>query len=185
MFISFIYVSEGKFFFHLYIIRRKRFLMRFDSLSCMFVSIVFWWAGDVFVYSSKSLASLDRNIQMLLSSLQHHTGYYSRLFSGPNMMPSISQIQKLIEQAWRNGFDLQVCASMELRFRKEAILAIMVLCLMLELLSVQKGDIYAFGILCLSTFRLLIKLSEIYHRVYIYYLISMSFCYVVYTHSRA
>lgn len=50
-----------------------------------------------------------RNIQMLLSSLQHHTGYYARLFSGPNMMPSISQIQKLIEQAWRNGFDLQGC----------------------------------------------------------------------------
>ncbi|KAK8754435.1 hypothetical protein OTU49_016266 [Cherax quadricarinatus] len=50
-----------------------------------------------------------RNIQMLLSSLQHHTGYYARLFSGPNLMPSISQIQKLIEQAWRNGFDLQGC----------------------------------------------------------------------------
>ncbi|KAK7076316.1 hypothetical protein SK128_018406 [Halocaridina rubra] len=50
-----------------------------------------------------------RNIQMLLSSLQHHTGYYARLFSGPNMMPSISQLQRLIEQAWRNGFDLQGC----------------------------------------------------------------------------
>ncbi|KAK3866366.1 hypothetical protein Pcinc_028099 [Petrolisthes cinctipes] len=50
-----------------------------------------------------------RNIQMLLSSLQHHTGYYQRLFSEPNMMPSISQIQKLIEQAWRSGFDLQGC----------------------------------------------------------------------------
>ncbi|XP_071517423.1 zinc finger-containing ubiquitin peptidase 1-like isoform X3 [Panulirus ornatus] len=50
-----------------------------------------------------------RNIQMLLSCLQHHTGYYERLFSGPNLMPSISQIQKLIEQAWRNGFDLQGC----------------------------------------------------------------------------
>ncbi|XP_068210072.1 zinc finger-containing ubiquitin peptidase 1-like isoform X3 [Palaemon carinicauda] len=50
-----------------------------------------------------------RNIQMLLSSLQHHTGYYARLFSGPDMMPSISQLQRLIEQAWRNGFDLQGC----------------------------------------------------------------------------
>ncbi|XP_047479525.1 zinc finger-containing ubiquitin peptidase 1-like isoform X2 [Penaeus chinensis] len=50
-----------------------------------------------------------RNIQMLFSSLQHHTGYYSRLFSGPNVMPSISQLQRLIEQAWRNGFDPQGC----------------------------------------------------------------------------
>lgn len=50
-----------------------------------------------------------RNIQMLLSSLQHHTGYYARLFSGPNLMPSISQIQRLIEQAWRQGFDTQGC----------------------------------------------------------------------------
>ncbi|MPC10059.1 Zinc finger with UFM1-specific peptidase domain protein [Portunus trituberculatus] len=59
-----------------------------------------------------------RNIQMLLSSLQHHTGYYARLFSGPNMMPSISQIQKLIEQAWRNGFDLQTAPSAMRLLRK-------------------------------------------------------------------
>ncbi|KAL7646687.1 UNVERIFIED_CONTAM: hypothetical protein RMT77_001940 [Armadillidium vulgare] len=50
-----------------------------------------------------------RNIQMLLSCLQHHTGYYNRLFSAPDSMPSISQIQKLIEKAWRSGFDLQGC----------------------------------------------------------------------------
>ena len=49
-----------------------------------------------------------RNIQIMLSSLQHHTGYYSRLFTGPNTMPSISKIQSLIEKAWRKGFDLQV-----------------------------------------------------------------------------
>ena len=77
------------------------------QMICLCVSVL---SLNEVVLASKSMEHLFcRNIQMLLSSLQHHTGYYARLFSGPNMMPSISQIQKLIEQAWRNGFDLQVC----------------------------------------------------------------------------
>ncbi|XP_076032681.1 zinc finger-containing ubiquitin peptidase 1-like [Oratosquilla oratoria] len=60
-------------------------------------------------YGDKGWGCGYRNIQMMLSSLQHHTGYFARLFSGPNMMPSLSQIQCLIEQAWRKGFDLQGC----------------------------------------------------------------------------
>lgn len=50
-----------------------------------------------------------RNMQMLLSSLLHHTGYNSKLFNGKNTMPAISKIQSLIEAAWRMGFDAQGC----------------------------------------------------------------------------
>ena len=50
---------------------------------------------------------------MLLSSLQHHTEYYSKLFSGPDQMPSISQAQKLIEKAWSAGFDTMVRPDMK------------------------------------------------------------------------
>ena len=45
---------------------------------------------------------------MLLSSLQHHTGYYDRLrLTGPDAIPSIDSLQKIIEGAWGAGFDRQ------------------------------------------------------------------------------
>lgn len=52
---------------------------------------------------------------MLFSSLLTHTGYNDRLYKlwanqkpPRSSLPSISRIQQLIEQAWGQGFDLQV-----------------------------------------------------------------------------
>uniref|UniRef100_T1JK96 Zinc finger-containing ubiquitin peptidase 1 n=1 Tax=Strigamia maritima TaxID=126957 RepID=T1JK96_STRMM len=60
-------------------------------------------------YGDKGWGCGYRNIQMLLSSLMHHTGYNEKLFNGKNTMPSISKLQELIEAAWRKGFDPQGC----------------------------------------------------------------------------
>lgn len=52
---------------------------------------------------------------MLFSSLLTHTGYNDRLYKlwasqkpPRSSVPSISRIQQLIEQAWGQGFDIQV-----------------------------------------------------------------------------
>lgn len=56
-----------------------------------------------------------RNTQMLISSLLTHTGYNERLYRlwqtekpPRSAVPSISRLQSLIEQAWSQGFDVQV-----------------------------------------------------------------------------
>ena len=50
-----------------------------------------------------------RNIQMLCSTiLQHEKLRGVLLFSGERFIPSISDIQKRIEFAWREGFDREV-----------------------------------------------------------------------------
>lgn len=56
-----------------------------------------------------------RNAQMLISSLLTHTGYNERLYKlwqnqkpPRSSVPSISRLQSLIEQAWSQGFDIQV-----------------------------------------------------------------------------
>lgn len=56
-----------------------------------------------------------RNIQMIISSLLTHTGYNERLYRlwqkekpPRSSVPSISRLQSLIEQAWSQGFDIQV-----------------------------------------------------------------------------
>lgn len=56
-----------------------------------------------------------RNAQMLISSLLTHTGYNERLYKlwqgqkpPRSSVPSISRLQGLIEQAWSQGFDVQV-----------------------------------------------------------------------------
>lgn len=55
-----------------------------------------------------------RNLQMLLSSLLQNTSYNEALYSawgaqGPSRtaMPSISRLQRLVEAAWAQGFDIQ------------------------------------------------------------------------------
>ncbi|KAJ8893963.1 hypothetical protein PR048_006564 [Dryococelus australis] len=55
-------------------------------------------------------------MQMLLSSLLHHTGYNEQLYkpalgwhASRSAMPSISRIQQMVEWAWRQGFDVQGC----------------------------------------------------------------------------
>lgn len=56
-----------------------------------------------------------RNAQMLFSSLLTHTGYNERLYKlwqgqkpPRSAVPSIGRLQALIEQAWSQGFDVQV-----------------------------------------------------------------------------
>ncbi len=58
--------------------------------------------------------ALDRNLQMLLSSLLQNTTYNEAIYSawgthGPSRtaMPSISRLQKMVEAAWTRGFDVQ------------------------------------------------------------------------------
>ncbi|GAB6032478.1 hypothetical protein CHUAL_011109 [Chamberlinius hualienensis] len=60
-------------------------------------------------YGDKGWGCGYRNIQMMLSSLMHHTGYNEKLFMGKNVIPSISKLQELLELAWRTGFDRQGC----------------------------------------------------------------------------
>lgn len=73
-------------------------------------------------YGDKGWGCGYRNMQMLISSLLHHTGYNELIYmawsSGVDhssscenpqrsSMPSISRLQKMIEWAWAQGFDLQ------------------------------------------------------------------------------
>ncbi|XP_070502539.1 zinc finger-containing ubiquitin peptidase 1-like [Chironomus tepperi] len=50
-----------------------------------------------------------RNAQMIISSLYQNPIYSELLRSaiGSNSMPSISRLQKMVEQAWSDGFDVQ------------------------------------------------------------------------------
>ncbi|XP_075210718.1 zinc finger-containing ubiquitin peptidase 1-like [Lycorma delicatula] len=75
-------------------------------------------------YGDKGWGCGYRNMQMMLSSLLHHTGYNEQLYKqwvvggsltvrgelpSRSAMPSISRLQQHIEWAWRQGFDLQGC----------------------------------------------------------------------------
>lgn len=66
-------------------------------------------------YGDKGWGCGYRNLQMLLSSLLQNTTYHEALYAawgsqGParTAMPSISRLQKLVEAAWAQGFDVQV-----------------------------------------------------------------------------
>lgn len=60
-------------------------------------------------YGDKGWGCGFRNIQMLLSSLFLNPNYNEMLRAaiGSNSMPSISRLQKLVESAWAQGFDVQ------------------------------------------------------------------------------
>lgn len=71
-------------------------------------------------YGDKGWGCGYRNMQMLISSLLQHTGYnelvYRAWSSGcssstdnplRSSMPSISRLQRMIEWAWAQGFDVQ------------------------------------------------------------------------------
>lgn len=73
-------------------------------------------------YGDKGWGCGYRNMQMMISSLLQHTGYnelvYRAWSSGVgnssscenpqrSSMPSISRLQKMIEWAWAQGFDVQ------------------------------------------------------------------------------
>lgn len=65
-------------------------------------------------YGDKGWGCGYRNLQMLLSSLLHNTTYNEAIYSawgthGPSRtaMPSISRLQKMVEAAWAQGFDIQ------------------------------------------------------------------------------
>jgi hypothetical protein len=49
-----------------------------------------------------------RNIQMLTSSLLHIQEYRSVLFDGSGKIPTVPELQLLIENAWKSGFDVEV-----------------------------------------------------------------------------
>lgn len=49
-----------------------------------------------------------RNIQMICSSLFQVPDYRKVLFNGDGKMPTISELQKYIEDAWAAGFDVEV-----------------------------------------------------------------------------
>lgn len=49
-----------------------------------------------------------RNIQMLCSSLMQIPQYREVLFGGSGRIPSVWDLQGLIEKAWRAGFDPEV-----------------------------------------------------------------------------
>ncbi|CAD7079264.1 unnamed protein product [Hermetia illucens] len=65
-------------------------------------------------YGDKGWGCGYRNLQMLLSSLLQNTTFNEALYSawgthGPSRtaMPSISRLQKMVEAAWAQGFDVQ------------------------------------------------------------------------------
>lgn len=60
-------------------------------------------------YGDKGWGCGYRNIQMLLSSLFQNPQYSEMLRAaiGSNSMPSISRLQKMVESAWTQGFDVQ------------------------------------------------------------------------------
>ncbi|XP_055386034.1 zinc finger-containing ubiquitin peptidase 1-like [Condylostylus longicornis] len=78
------------------------------SLVCSFVD---HYASS---YGDKGWGCGYRNLQMLLSSLLQNTTYNEAIYSawgnhGPSRtaMPSISRLQKMVEAAWNQGFDVQ------------------------------------------------------------------------------
>lgn len=65
-------------------------------------------------YGDKGWGCGYRNLQMMLSSLLQNTAYNEALYSawgshGParTAMPSISRLQRMVEAAWAQGFDVQ------------------------------------------------------------------------------
>lgn len=60
-------------------------------------------------YGDKGWGCGYRNIQMMLSSLFQNPNYNEMLRAaiGSNSMPSISRLQKMVESAWAQGFDVQ------------------------------------------------------------------------------
>lgn len=60
-------------------------------------------------YGDKGWGCGYRNIQMMLSSLFQNPNYSEMLRAaiGSNSMPSISRLQKMVESAWTQGFDVQ------------------------------------------------------------------------------
>lgn len=60
-------------------------------------------------YGDKGWGCGYRNIQMLVSSLLQNPSYSEMLKAaiGSNSMPSISRLQKMVESAWAQGFDVQ------------------------------------------------------------------------------
>lgn len=60
-------------------------------------------------YGDKGWGCGYRNIQMLLSTLFQNPNYSEMLKAaiGSNSMPSISRLQKMVESAWTQGFDVQ------------------------------------------------------------------------------
>lgn len=65
-------------------------------------------------YGDKGWGCGYRNLQMMLSSLLQNTAYNEALYSawgshGParTAMPSISRLQRMVEAAWAQGFDIQ------------------------------------------------------------------------------
>jgi zinc finger-containing ubiquitin peptidase 1 len=60
-------------------------------------------------YGDKGWGCGYRNIQMMLSSLFQNPNYSEMLRAaiGSNSMPSISRLQKMVESAWAQGFDVQ------------------------------------------------------------------------------
>lgn len=60
-------------------------------------------------YGDKGWGCGYRNIQMLVSSLLQNPNYSEMLRAaiGSNSMPSISRLQKMVESAWTQGFDVQ------------------------------------------------------------------------------
>ncbi|XP_052894613.1 zinc finger-containing ubiquitin peptidase 1-like isoform X2 [Anopheles moucheti] len=65
-------------------------------------------------YGDKGWGCGYRNLQMILSSLLQNTSYNEALYSawgshGParTAMPSISRLQRMVEAAWAQGFDIQ------------------------------------------------------------------------------
>lgn len=62
-----------------------------------------------------------RNLQMLLSSLAHHTPYAERLGITKGMgVASISRLQGQIEAAWRKGFDVQGSDQLGGKFKQQS-----------------------------------------------------------------
>lgn len=51
-----------------------------------------------------------RNVQMISSALMQIPAYREKLYSGKGRMPNIRIIQQWIEEAWKEGFDTEVCS---------------------------------------------------------------------------
>jgi len=61
-------------------------------------------------YGDKGWGCGYRNLQMLISSLAHHSIFSERLgITKGAGVPSISRLQGLIEEAWAKGYDVQGC----------------------------------------------------------------------------
>lgn len=101
----------------------KDIIQKIHSLSSMSKNVVRTYVCSridhyASTYGDKGWGCGYRNMQMMLSSLMHHTKYSDLMYQegsgllGINQrmaVPSISRLQKHIEWAWGNGFDPQGC----------------------------------------------------------------------------